>query len=86
MKYLTALAILSGLVSAPAMAKKNCTNEPKSKWMSEEAFKKKMSDEGYTIRKFKTPGTCYEIYGTNKDGKSVEIYFSPVDASIVIEK
>ncbi len=72
----------SGLV----LAKKNCTDQPKEKWMSEADFKKKAKDLGYKIRKFKQPGTCYEIYGQNKDGKNVEIYFNPVDGSIVKEK
>ena len=69
-----------------AYAKKNCTEEPKDKWMSEEDFKKKVEAEGYTIKKFKQPGTCYEIYGTDKAGKKVEIYFNPVDGSIVKSK
>lgn len=78
------LALLGAATSA--QAKKDCTSEPKSKWMSEADFKKKVEAEGYKISKFKQPGTCYEIYGTNKDGKNVEIYFNPVDGSIVKEK
>lgn len=69
-----------------AHAKKKCTNQPKDKWMSEAAFKAKVAEQGYKITKFKRPGSCYEIYGTNKAGKKVEIYFNPVDASIVKEK
>lgn len=69
-----------------AYAKKECTTEPKEKWMSEEAFKAKVEAEGYKIRKFKQPGTCYEIYGTDKEGKKVEIYFNPVDGSVVKSK
>lgn len=69
-----------------AHAKKNCTDQPRNKWMTEESFKKKVSDLGYKIRKFKQPGTCYEIYGTDKDGKRVEVYFDPVDASVVKER
>jgi len=69
-----------------AHAKKSCTEQPKEKWMSEEAFKKKVGEQGYKIRKFKQPGSCYEIYGTNKDGKDVETYFNPVDASVVKEE
>lgn len=81
------LAFMSLLmISSGAFAKKNCTDQPKEKWMSEADFKKKVEAEGYTIRKFKQPGTCYEIYGKNKDGKKVEIYFNPVDGSIVKEK
>ncbi len=80
------LVALTIAVSGTAFAKKDCTDQPKDKWMSEADFKKKMEEQGYKIRKFKQPGTCYEIYGTNKDGKSVEIYFNPVDAKIVKEE
>lgn len=77
---IVALAVLG---ATSAQAKKNCTDQPKSAWMKEEDFKKKVEEMGYKISKFKQPGTCYEIYGTDKDGKKVEIYFNPVDASIV---
>ena len=70
----------------PAWAKKDCTNAPKNNWMTVEAFKKKAEGEGYKIRKFKQPGSCYEIYGTNKDGVDVEVYFNPVDGTIVKSK
>lgn len=69
-----------------AYAKKDCTGQPKEKWMKEDDFKKQLEEKGYKIRKFKKPGSCYEIYGTNKDGKNVEIYFNPVDGSIVKEE
>ncbi len=61
-----------------ALAKKECTKEPKDKWMKQEDLEKRLIAEGYKIKKFKQPGTCYEIYGTNKEGKKVEIYFDPV--------
>lgn len=81
--------LLASLIFATGIssyAKKSCTDQPKDKWMKEEDFKKKIEGQGYKINKFKTPGTCYEIYGKNKDGKDVEIYFNPVDGSIVKEK
>lgn len=84
MKHLV-LATAFLLSSFSAYAAKNCTNEPKDKWMKEEDFKKKVEEMGFKIRKFKRPGTCYEIYGTNKEGKKVEIYFNPVDATVVKE-
>lgn len=75
------------LVASPmAFAKKNCTDQPKDKWMTEADFKTFAEGQGYKIRKFKTPGTCYEIYGTDKNGKDIEIYFNPVDGSIVKSK
>jgi hypothetical protein len=71
------------LFSATLHAKKNCTDQPKSKWMSIEAFKEFAIKQGYVIDKFKEPGSCYEIYGKNRAGQSVEVYFNPVDGSVV---
>ena len=85
MKKLLLVAMMMSL-SVVAYAEKSCTDQTKDKWMSEGDFKKKVEADGYKIRKFKQPGSCYEIYGTNKEGKEVEIYFNPVDASIVKSK
>lgn len=85
MKILIFSAIVLMMASA-AYAKKECTDQPKEAWMKVEDFKKRIEEQGYTIKKFKQPGTCYEIYGTNKEGKKVEIYFNPVDGSVVKQK
>lgn len=85
MKHLTLVLALS-LAGVLAHAKKNCADQPKDKWMKEEDFRKRLESEGYTIRKFKQPGSCYEIYGTNKEGKNVEVYFNPVDGTVVKEE
>ena len=46
--------------------------------MKEADFKAKVEAEGYKIKTFKvTKDNCYEIYGVDKDGKKVEIYFNP---------
>jgi hypothetical protein len=82
-----ALAGLALIVSAgAAFADANCPEVPKDKWMSEADMKKKVADMGYTHDVFKVSGNCYEIYGKNKDGKDVEVYFNPVDGSIVKEE
>jgi hypothetical protein len=79
---LSALAAFTLIASVQAHAKKDCTTEPKSKWLSQQEFQKRAEAQGYTIRKFKVSGNCYEIYGSDKAGKDVEIYFNPVDGSI----
>jgi len=66
---------LSALVAAPAFAKANCKAYPKAEWMKEADAKAKIEAQGYTISKFKVDGNCYEIYGKNKAGKKVEIYY-----------
>lgn len=64
--------------------KTQCTTEDKSKWQDQESFKANLVTEGYKINKFKvTEGNCYEIYGWDKEKNKVEIYFNPVDGSIV---
>ncbi len=82
MRNITMILVVA-LAGSLAYAKKSCTDQPKEKWMNQDEFKKRLETEGYKIRKFKQPGTCYEIYGTDKDGQNVEIYFNPVDGSIV---
>ena len=88
MRSLNALLTVAGLtLSAVAFAGPQCTDKSKSDWMSEEAMKQKIAEQGYIVDKFKTTdGNCYEIYGKDKDGKKVEIYFSPIDGSVVKEK
>jgi hypothetical protein len=73
-------------MASAAEAKKSCTDAPREQWMTEAAFRARVEAMGYKIRKFKQPGTCYEIYGTDAQGRNVEIYFNPVDASIVKQR
>lgn len=82
MRALLAALILVGATTA--FAGPECTKEPKEKWLNQDDFKKKLVDEGYKIKVFKvTKGNCYEIYGWNKEGKKVEIYYSPIDGKAV---
>lgn len=81
------LVMCSVLFASAAFADPECTKEPKDKWQDQKAFEKKLVEEGYKIKKFKVTKTnCYEIYGTNKDGKKVEIYFNPVTGEKVKEE
>jgi hypothetical protein len=77
MKQLTLAALIGIVAVAPlsAFAKADCKAYPKAEWMKEADAKAKLEGQGYTINKFKVDGNCYEIYGKNKEGKKVEIYF-----------
>ena len=81
-----ATAIASAFVALPALASPDCTSEPKDKWLTEDAMKAKVTEMGYTADVFKVEGNCYEIYGKNKDGKEVEVYFNPVTGAVVEEE
>lgn len=60
-----------------------CTDQPQSKWMSPAAVKAKFVTQGYSVGKVKTGGSCYEVYAKDKNGKKVELFVNPVDASVV---
>ncbi len=85
MKTLLISALLVAISSA-AFAGPTC-NVPKDKWMKEADFKAALTAQGYQIKTFKvSKGECYEIYGFDKTGKKVEIYFDPATAAILETK
>ena len=85
MKVLTILALAgsAALFSLTAAAAPKCTDAPRGKWMPQQALKDRLLKQGYTIDTFKVSGQCYEIYGQDKAGRDVEIYFDPTDGRVV---
>ncbi len=80
------LFLAAAVLSASAFAAPQCTSAPRAQWLTEAALKQKVLDQGYTIKVFQVTGNCYEIYGKDKAGKNVEIYFDPTDGRIVKKK
>lgn len=78
------LFVLLAALPLQVFADANCTVHPKEEWVPEETLKQALNEEGYSIKKFKVDGNCYEIYGRNKQGKKVEIYFDT--KTLAIEK
>jgi hypothetical protein len=85
MKHLAVAATfcIASAFPAVAWAKADCKAYPKTEWMKEGDAKAKIEAQGYSITKFKVDGNCYEIYGKNKDGKKVEIYFDAKTLDVV---
>jgi hypothetical protein len=80
---LAALVVL-GAFAAVAHAGPQCTTQPRTAWQDADKFQSELKSQGYRIDRFKiTSGQCYEIYGRDKAGKKVEIYFDPVSGQIV---
>lgn len=82
-KTVFALGCLVSLFSTTAQAAADCPAYPKEEWAPESTLKEALEAEGYSIKKFKIDGNCYEMYGRNKEGKKVEIYFDMKTLSIV---
>jgi hypothetical protein len=84
--FIAPLFLVAAALSASAIAAPQCTTAPRAQWLTEAAMKQKVLDQGYTIKVFQVTGNCYEIYGKDKAGKNVEIYFDPTDGHIVKQK
>lgn len=77
MKLKIATMTLALVSTTAAFAGPTCT-VPQEKWMKESDFRVMQEKQGYQIKTFKvSKGKCYEIYGLDKNGKKVEIYFDP---------
>jgi hypothetical protein len=73
-------------ICGSAVAEPKCTSESRDKWISESEMKSKVASLGYQAKVFKvTRGNCYEVYGLDKAGKRIEIYFHPITGNIVEE-
>ena len=64
--------------SASATGAIKCKAGPASGWKTQNVLKAKLVKEGWTVRKSKVDGGCYEVYGTTPEGERVEAYFHPV--------
>jgi hypothetical protein len=84
MRYLSPLVLMAvtalAIAAAPASATGviTCKAGPQSGWKSQEVLQEKLKKEGWTVRKSKVDGGCYEVYGTTPEGDRVEAYFHPV--------
>lgn len=69
---------LAALASPAAATGKMTCDAPKASWKSIDSLQLKLKKDGWKVRKAKVDGGCYEVYGTDPKGRSVEAYFHPV--------
>ena len=77
------LLALTMLSASSAFAEANCQAHPKNEQIPQADFQKALEKHGFSIKKFKTDGNCFEMYGKSKGGKKVEMYFDTKDGKIV---
>lgn len=76
--------LLLGLAGCAGEETTQCTTQPVASWLDADEFQQSLLDQGYQINVFKiTEGNCYEIYGFDPEQIKVEIYYNPVDGSVV---
>jgi hypothetical protein len=78
-----AFSVFCGMSTA-AIAGPSCTDAPKEQWIQADVMRAKIVAENYKVDVFKvTKGMCYEIYGRDRTGARVEVYFNPVTGEVV---
>lgn len=80
MMAVAAATAMQVAISDPAQAsgKMKCEAGPETSWTSRDKLEAKLVSQGWTVRKSKVDGGCYEVYGTTPEGDRVEAYFHPV--------
>lgn len=80
MKYsLSALAAMAVLASPAALSTglATCDSGPQESWQPQAKLEKLLTDGGWTVRRIKIDGGCYEVYALDEKGARVEAYFHP---------
>jgi len=75
---LTSILLLCALpvCTLPAAAAERCT-VPRESWRPVDELRAELTGKGWTIANIKTEDGCYEVYGTDGEGKRSEIFFDP---------
>ncbi len=61
-----------------------CGATDRATWKTTAQLEEKMKADGWSVRRVKEDGGCYEAYGTSPDGKRVEAYFHPVTLELML--
>jgi hypothetical protein len=72
--------------SASAHGDVKCPVHPKSEWKPHTELEKKLTKEGWVVRRMEKTDTCYEVYAKDPQGKRIEAFFDPVTFERVEEK
>lgn len=65
-------------MNASATGLHECEATDRAAWLTKAKLTQMLDAEGWTVRRMKEDGGCWEVYGTNPEGLKVEGYFHPV--------
>ncbi|MCC6474944.1 MAG: PepSY domain-containing protein [Burkholderiales bacterium] len=77
LSVLGAAALLAS-AQAGATGLATCDSGPQSGWQPQAKLEKMLTERGWSIRRVKVDGGCYEVYAVTDKGERVEAYFHPV--------
>jgi hypothetical protein len=54
-----------------------CDSGPKQEWKPQAELERKLTDQGWKVKRVKIENGCYEVYGIDGKGTKVEVFFDP---------
>lgn len=69
--------LIAGLGLGAAVHADDDCNVPVADWQPKEAVLKMAADQGWTVRRVKVDDGCYEIEGSDKAGRDMEVTVNP---------
>lgn len=81
-KTLTILAFLAAVPAGIAHADDDCF-VPMADWQPRQAVARLAADNGWTVRRIKIDDGCYEIDGTDGEGRRIEVKVHPGTLQVI---
>ncbi len=81
-KTLTMLAFLAVLPGGVAVADDDCF-VPMADWQPREAVARLADENGWTVRRIKIDDGCYEINGSDAEGRRIEVTVHPATLQVI---
>jgi hypothetical protein len=75
---LVALTLAALALPSFATGLATCDSGPKTEWQPVAKLEEQLKAKGWTVRRVKEDGGCYEVYALDEKGQRGEFYFHPV--------
>ena len=82
MKTLTILGFLAAFPAGTAQAHDDCF-VPMADWQPRDAVARLAEQNGWTVRRIKIDDGCYEIRGSDADGRQIEVTVHPATLEVI---
>jgi hypothetical protein len=81
-KTLTILGFLAVLPASVALADDDCF-VPMAEWQPRDAVARLAEENGWTVRRIKIDDGCYEIDGSDAEGRPIEVTVHPATLEVI---
>jgi len=77
-----AILIVVATLATTARADEDCT-VPMADWQPRAAVQVMAEAQGWTVRRIKIDDGCYEIHGTDAEGRRIEVKVDPATLQVI---